>query len=165
LNKKHVDIKRGTSYFDEIMRRKLVISTYINGVLVVGAGQKMGALQRLVDLSMRSYAKPNTGMPGECGGGDGVPSIELRKEYFIKRLALLNHVKDDDEMRWLDRWTLWNVDIIQALDSGRLEYKATKSILNSALWDIVGEKEERSDHGQRRSFRHAPAVYDPVQGE
>jgi hypothetical protein len=145
------------AYFDEIMRRRLIVSEYINGHLVCSAGQKLRVLRSLVTLSFLGFVNPGNGLGGAMGGRSDVPQAERRAKYIVRRLAMLHHVKDDDEMRWLDYWagyvnvrTRKQVDIIDALDGGKLEYKQVKSLLNSALGDIAKAQEERKKNDARQ---------------
>jgi hypothetical protein len=135
----------GIVYFDEIMHRKLIVGEWINGTCLCSAGQKLGKLKRLVELSHLSYAKPKSDLSETSKGGSRISALEYRAKYTVARLAMLGHIKDDGELRWVDYWTRWNINIIQALDAGTLEYKAVKSILNSALGDIV--KATERDNG------------------
>lgn len=113
-------------YFNEIRARRLI------------TGSNLGIFVRLNELSALAFAKPRACGAGEeiFGGGGGVPALEAHQKFVVARLALLNRVRDADEMRFLDYWARWDKNILEAIDSGRLPYRYTKDTLNSALGDI-----------------------------
>lgn len=117
--------QKSQGYFSEIRARKLI------------RGSKLGIFVRLNELSALAFAKPKASGPAEeMPGGGGIPALEAHQKFVVMRLALLNHVKDDDELRFLDYWARWDRNILQAIDSGRMPFRYARDVLNSALGDI-----------------------------
>lgn len=116
-------------YFSEIRARKLI------------QGSNLGIFVRLNELSALAFAKPKaSGVSEEMPWGSGVPALEAHQKFVVMRLALLNLVKDDDEMRFLDYWARWDKNILEAIDSGRVPFRYARVVLNSALGDIEKER-------------------------
>lgn len=96
-------------------------------------------------LSAMAFAKPKSDMSNESKAHSNIPAIENRAKYTARRLALLNAVQDDDEMRFLDYWARWDTDLLQAIDDNIVPFGYAKSALRSALNDImVWQKSKRS---------------------
>ena len=114
-----------SGYFSEIRRRKLI------------HGPELGVFIRLCDLSAKGFAKPNLDLSDESKAYSGIPAIERRAKYIAARLALLDHITDDDELRFVDIWARWDTDILAAIDSGHVPYRLAKDIFRSALGQIV----------------------------
>lgn len=119
-------------YFSEIRRRKLIY------------GPELGVFIRLCDLSAKGFAKPKSDLSDESKAFSGIPSIERRAKFIAARLALLNNIADDDEMRFVDIWARWDTDILQAINSGRVPYRLAKDIFRSALGQIVAAEKRRA---------------------
>lgn len=118
-------------YFSEIRRRRLIY------------GPELGVFIRLCDLSAKGFAKPKSDLSDESKAFSGIPSIERRAKYIAARLALLNNIRDNDELRFVDLWARWNTDILKAIDSGRVPYRLAKDIFRRALGDIVSAEKRR----------------------
>lgn len=117
--------QKSQGYFSEIRARKLI------------RGSKLGIFVRLNELSALAFAKPKaSGLSEEMPGGGGIPALEAHQKFVVMRLALLNMVKDDDELRFLDYWARWDRNVLQAIDSGRMPFRYARDVLNNALGDI-----------------------------
>lgn len=119
-------------YFSEIRRRRLIY------------GPELGVFIRLCDLSLKGFAKPKSDLSDESKAFSNIPSIERRAKYIAMRLALLNDIKDDEEMRFVDMWARWDTDILEAINSGRVPYRLAKDIFRRALGDIVAAEKRRA---------------------
>lgn len=117
-----------TGYFSELRRRKLIV-------------RNLGIFMRLCELSALGYAKPKaSGLAEEAPSNSDIPSLESHQKFVVRRLALLNAVRDNDEMRFLDYWARWDKNILEAIDDGRLPFRYAKDAIASALSDIANEQ-------------------------
>ena len=125
-------MQKPREYYSEMRSRKLM------------DGPQLALFIYITELSALAFAKPKSDLSDESKAFAGIPSIELRSKYVARRLALLNAVKDDEEMRFLDYVARWDFDLLQALDDKVLPYRYTKDTLRSALGDIMAwQKEHR----------------------
>lgn len=127
------------SYFNRIYDRKLICAPWV--------GFKMRIFIRLYNWSHAAFCGARGGLPDEGAPTDGaptVPAIESRAEYVIRRLALLNRCRDDDEMRFLDFYSCFNHDILNDIDSGLIDFRYARRMMNSALHDICKSLKEKS---------------------
>lgn len=125
------------SYFNQIYDRKLITAPM--------RGFKMRVFMRLYILSISGFAKTNssgdlTDVSHDCAG---IPEIERRAKYVVKRLALLNFCTDTDELCFLDHYTRFDTNLLRDIDMGHIEFKFARSMLNAALMDICQELKER----------------------
>lgn len=118
-------------YFDQIYDKKLMTPPW--------AAWKMQVFKKLYTLSARGYA----GTPQVLANTDKtshsmqlIPPLERHGEWLVKRQRLLGYCTDADERDFLAKCTTWNVNILQLIDAGQLNFNFTRKALNAALLDI-----------------------------
>ena len=118
-------MRKPREYYSEILRSHMLNQSQVSLFIYLSW------------LSAMAYAKPKSDLSNESKAHSNIPAIENRAKYTARRLALLNAVRDDDELRFLDYWARWDTDLLQAIDDGVVPAGYARAALRSALNDIM----------------------------
>ena len=129
-------MKKSTyGFYDEILSRRLIAGERRH--------DKLRIFMRLCRLSQMGHCAPSVSIGMESKGAQNVPAIDRASENNVIRNKILADVRDMRERNFLMFYSEFQANILQDIDYGFLDYKKAKSILNSALIDIIHAADRR----------------------
>lgn len=109
----------------------------------VRRNDKLRIFIKLCELSSWGAAHPRSDLANTSKGTAGVSAIESSARWVVERNKILSDVRERYEREFLRFYTNYESDILRDVEHGFIDYGEARTVLNSALIDIVRAGDRR----------------------